>query len=238
MKYNTPKISVVLPCLNEEKGVLFCARSLIESTRKHGLDAEMIFVDNGSDDDTPAILESLRASDDRVIVTTEEKRGYGHALKKGFEHARGEFVYMADCDGTYDFDDIPRFILRIQEGYDLVVGNRFTGGMDEGAMSFWRKSVGNPVLSLIARRLFGVAIYDTHCGARMIRKEAYDRLRLKAGGMEFATEMIVRASQQGLRVAEIPIRYHGRIGTSKLNEVIDGTRHLWFMLLESMTLKR
>jgi glycosyltransferase involved in cell wall biosynthesis len=238
MKYITPEISIVLPCLNEEKGVPFCARALKETLRRHDLDAEILFVNNRSEDGTLAILGGLREADERIVIETEDKRGYGHALKRGFARARGTLVYMADCDGTYDFDDIPRFILKMREGHDLVVGNRFSGGMDGDAMSFWRRWVGNPILSLITRKAFDVGIHDIHCGARMIRKDAYDGLLLKAGGMEFATEMIIRASKQGLKIAEIPIRYHRRIGTSKLNEVSDGMRHILLMLIESVTRTR
>lgn len=238
MKYNTRKISIILPCLNEEDGVGPCASSLLRVLEAHRLEGELIFVDNGSTDGTLANLKKLKKGDKRIIIAGEDKRGYGHALRKGFGMARGELIYMADCDGTYDFDDIPRFIGKIEEGHDFIVGNRFSGGMDKDAMTFSRRHVGNPVLSSITRALFNVKIKDIHCGARMIRKGAYDSLFLKTGGMEFATEMIVRASKARLRVDEISIRYHGRIGKSKLNEITDGTRHLLFMLLESMARKK
>ncbi len=232
MNYSTKKISIVFPCLNEQEGVSFCLNSLSETLRKHGIGGEIIFVDNNSTDNTPLILRDLKDRFDGVITLSENKRGYGSALKRGFHHAKEDLVYMADCDGTYDFEDIPYFISKIHEGYDFVIGSRFAGRMDAGAMSFGRKYLGNPILSRLTRMFFDVDIADIHCGARMIKRTTYNNLALRSGGMEFATEMIIRASRQKVRMAEIPVRYRERIGKSKLNEIIDGMRHLKLMLLE------
>lgn len=232
--YNTSsKISIVLPCLNEENSIDISLTSIISVIKKHKLNAEVILVDNNSSDSTAKKIK-LWANTFRSIFLVEEKeKGYGKALMKGIGSATGEYVYMADCDNTYDFEEIPLFIQKLNEGNDMVIGNRFSGKMKEGAMPIHKKYIGNPFLSFITRLFFGIRIHDIHCGARAFRLDAYKRLSLYTAGMEFASEMIIKAAKKNLKIAELPISYGKRIGTSKLETIGDGWRHLRFILLYS-----
>lgn len=230
-----PLISIVIPCLNEEESVRICLRDIREVIKTHALDAEVIVVDNDSTDESARLVLDEARTFPRLRLITEERRGYGSACLRGFRESQGSMIYMADMDTTYDFNDIPRFIERIQKGSDLVVGNRFTGGMDRGAMPTLHRFAGNPFLSALVRLLFNAPLGDMHCGARMITKEGFEKLHLKTTGMEFASEMIIKSAQKGLRMAEIPVRYRARRGTSKLKSFSDGWRHLRFILLCSPT---
>lgn len=228
-----PYISIILPCLDEEGAISACLESIRGVIERQGLDAEVIVVDNGSVDRSTEIVQGAIPSFPGLRLVSEPHRGYGNALLRGLSEARGQYMYMADCDGSYDFADIPRFVSALESGAELVVGNRFSGMMDKGAMPFHRKYVGNPVLSRIVKAFFGVSIGDIHCGARAISREGLDRLPLHAGGMEFASEMIMKAARQGLSIAEIPVPYRARVGDSKLHSVRDGWRHIRFILLYS-----
>lgn len=230
---NMIKISIILPCLNEEDAVEDCLNSIASVVEKNNINAEVIVVDNNSIDKTAEKVTKLLDHYPGLRLITAERNGYGSTLMKGFENAIGEYIYMADCDCTYDFNEIPNFIAKLDEGYDMVVGNRFAGKMESGAMPFHKKYIGNPVLSSITRLFFGIKIHDIHCGARAFKKDAYEKLSLYTTGMEFASEMIIKATKRKIKITEIPIKYKKRIGVSKLEAIGDGWRHLRFILLYS-----
>ncbi len=233
METKEPYISVILPCLNEEKAIDFCVKSIVEVTSKNNLDAEIIVVDNGSTDNSQQIVQKLILNYSNLVLLHEPVKGYGSAYQNGLRNARGKYIFMTDADATYDFEDIPRFIKKLEEGNDLVVGNRFSGMMESNSMTFSHKWIGNPILSLLVKLFFKVKIHDIHCGARAISREAYSKITLYTLGMEFASEMIIKSAKAKLKVAEIPIKYKMRIGQSKLETFSDGWRHLRFILLYS-----
>ncbi|MEA2350119.1 MAG: hypothetical protein QOG86_1060, partial [Thermoleophilaceae bacterium] len=189
----------------------------------------VIVVDNGSDDGSGALAAGAGAR-----VVEESRRGYGSAYLAGLAAARGEHIVMADADLTYDFREIPRFVDQLVLGADMVVGNRMEN-IQPGAMPALHRYVGNPVLTGILNLFFRTGVRDAHCGMRAVRREALDRLGLRALGMEFASEMIVRASKAGLEIRELPIEYRQRGGESKLSRFRDGWRHLRYLLVHSPT---
>ena len=226
----TVEISIVLPCLNEEEAIGGCIDTIKAIIVAQRLNAEILVVDNASTDRSAEIAREHGA---RVVA--QPMRGYGNAYLKGFAEARGRYIVMADADNTYDFHEIEAFIAPLKEGYDLVMGNRFTGQMAPGAMSWSHRYIGNPILSGLLNLFFHTGIRDAHCGMRAFTKTAYERMHLRTGGMEFASEMVINAAKAGLKIAERPIAYHPRIGESKLHTLRDGWRHLRFMLLYSPT---
>lgn len=219
------KVSVVLPCLNEEKTVGLCVEKIKKAFKEYNLNGEIVVVDNGSTDRSAEIAKQAGA-----VVVFEPKRGYGNAYHKGIAEAKGDFIVIGDADGTYDFLEIDKFIKPLEQGYDLVIGNRFAGLMKKGAMGLLSK-IGNPILSGILRLFFKTKIHDAHCGMRSFTREAYNKLNLQTTGMEYASEMIVKAIWQKLKIKEVPISYSPRVGESKLSPIRDGWRHLKFMLL-------
>jgi len=224
-------ISVVIPCLDEAGSIATVVAQALVGILASGLPGEVIVVDNGSTDGSAALASAAGA---RVIA--ESARGYGSAIRRGFNEARFEYLVMGDGDLTYDFAVIKPFIdLLDGNRADLVVGNRW-GDMRDGAMPFLHRYIGNPALSLTLRVLFRTnRVHDAHCGLRALRRSAWERLGCVTTGMEFASEMIVRAVHEHLRLKEIPIAYHPRVGESKLSSFRDGWRHLRFMLLHSPT---
>tara|TARA_Y100000310_G_scaffold88386_1_gene85323 strand:- start:1327 stop:2457 length:1131 start_codon:yes stop_codon:yes gene_type:complete len=222
-------VSVVLPCLNEEKGVGGCIEKIQRVFRRDELNGEIIVVDNRCTDGTVKIVNSLNY--DNVRIVSEPKRGYGSAYLAGLGAASGKFVIMGDADNTYDFNEIPKFLNYLGEGYDFVIGNRFGSKMEKNTMPWLHQYVGNPILSGLFRIFFSSKIRDVHCGMRGLRREAIDKLDLKTIGMEFASEMVIEAIRKNLRIKEFPITYHKRQGESKLNSFSDGWRHLRFMLM-------
>ncbi|MBR9706048.1 glycosyltransferase family 2 protein [Candidatus Pacearchaeota archaeon] len=228
-----PEISIILPCLNEEASIGFCIDKLREIIENHNLDAEVIIVDNGSIDNSCKIIRQSGPSLKKAKLVHEPRKGYGSAYMKGFEVAQGKYLFMADSDGSYDFEEIPRFINKLKSGYDFVIGNRFKGKIEEQAMPWHHRYIGNPILSKVLKLFFKTKVNDAHCGMRAITKQAYNKLGLKTIGMEFASEMVIQAGKKHLRINEVPINYHKRKGTSKLKSFSDGWRHLRFMLLYS-----
>jgi glycosyltransferase involved in cell wall biosynthesis len=224
------EVSIVMPCLNEAETLAACIRKAQQAIEGNGLTAEIIVADNGSTDGSQVIAEELGV---RVVPVT--KKGYGSALIGGINAAHGRFVIMGDADDSYDFTAITPLIVKLREGYDLVVGNRFRGGIESGAMPWSHRWVGNPVLTLISRLFFHTPIGDAHCGLRGFRKDAYERMTLRATGMEFASEMVIKASLKRMRIAEVPVtlRPDGRSRPPHLRTWRDGWRHLRFMLLFS-----
>ncbi len=224
------EISIVMPCLNEAETLAACIHKAQQAIDEGGLAAEIIVADNGSTDGSQVIAKELGA---RVVHVG--RKGYGSALIGGIDAARGRFVIMGDADDSYDFTAIAPLIAKLREGYDLVVGNRFLGGIERGAMPWSHRWVGNPVLTFISRVFFHTPVGDAHCGLRAFSKDAYERMRLRATGMEFASEMVIKASLRHMRIAEVPVtlRPDGRSRPPHLRTWRDGWRHLRFMLLFS-----
>jgi hypothetical protein len=220
-------VSAVIPCLNEERSVGICVAKALQSFAALGVAGEVVVVDNGSSDRS---AEVAAASGARVV--REAVKGYGAALRTGIHSAQGGIIVMGDADDSYDWGSIGPFITKIQEGYDIVIGNRFLGGIQPGAMPPLHRYVGNPVLSAITRLAFDVRVGDVHCGMRAFTHEAFQRLNMNTHGMEFATEMISSAAHQRLRITEVPIRlYPDKRGRPPhLRTFRDGWRHLRFIL--------
>jgi glycosyltransferase involved in cell wall biosynthesis len=222
-----PDISVVMPCLNEERSVGICVERALEGIRRTNLTGEVIVCDNGSTDDSVAVAAAAGA---RVVHQPE--RGYGNAYRRGFEAARGRYVVMGDSDLSYDFSQLHRLVESLQTGgYDYVLGSRFAGEILPGAMPWSHRYIGNPILTGILNRFFDLKTSDAHSGMRAFTREAYERMGCRTKGMEFASEIVINAAKAGLNVGEVPITYHPRIGESKLRSMRDGWRHLRFMLL-------
>jgi glycosyltransferase involved in cell wall biosynthesis len=224
------EVSIVMPCLNEAETLAKCIRHAQSAVRAGGFSAEIIVADNGSTDGSQHIATELGAT-----VVEVSRRGYGSALIGGIDAARGRFVVMGDADDSYDFEAIGPLIDKLREGYDLVVGNRFLGGIEPGAMPWSHRWVGNPVLTLISRVFFHAPVGDTHCGLRAFKKDAYEKMRLRATGMEFASEMVIKAALKGMRITEVAVKLRpdGRSRPPHLRTWRDGWRHLRFMLLFS-----
>jgi glycosyltransferase involved in cell wall biosynthesis len=221
-------ISIVIPALNEEGIVGKTVKSipLTELTEK-GLDVEIIVVDNASTDNT-----AQEATDAGARVVREENRGYGNAYLRGFKESEGDIIVMGDADGTYPLNTTYEFVQPLLTGdYDMVMGSRLKGDIKKGAMPPLHRYVGNPFLTWLLNALFKAGISDAHCGMRAIRRDALDKLKLHSTGMEFASEMIIEAARENLKIAEIPITYYPREGDSKLSSLADGWRHLRFMML-------
>jgi glycosyltransferase involved in cell wall biosynthesis len=226
----TLDVSVVIPCLNEAETIAICTRKAKRAMEHAGLSGEVIVVDNGSSDQSDLI-----AAEEGARVVRERRRGYGNAYLAGFAAARGRYIFMGDGDDTYDFNEIGRFVKPLEEGADMVMGSRLKGRIHRGAMPALHRYVGNPMLTRVLNLFYGSDVSDAHCGMRAFRSDALERLDLRMSGMEFASEMVIRASKAGLRIEEVPIEYHPRRGESKLRSFRDGWRHLRFLLVHSPT---
>ena len=227
IKNNNPELSIILPCRNEEQAIDFCITQIKQTIKKHKLKAEIIISDS-SCDSSPKIARSHK-----VKLVKHDKQGYGIAYLEAFKKAKGKYLFLADCDGTYDFNEIPKFLKAMQKGYDFVIGDRFKGNIEKNAMPWHHKKIGNPILSGTLRLFFKTKVHDIHCGMRAISRQALEKLDLKTTGMEFASEMVVQALKNNLKIKEIPINYHKRKGNSKLRSFTDAWRHMRFMLLYS-----
>ncbi len=227
---SSPEVSVVIPCLNEAETLGTCITKAQQALRGLDISGEIIVADNGSTDGSQAIAGRMGA---RLVAV--DVRGYGSALMGGIEAARGRYIIMGDADDSYDFSNLAPFVEKLREGYDLVMGNRFKGGIHPGAMSRLNRYLGNPILSGIGRLLFRSPCGDFHCGLRGFSKAAVLRLDLRTTGMEFASEMVVKATLHKLRVTEVPtmLGVAGRSRPPHLRRWRDGWRHLRFMLLFS-----
>jgi glycosyltransferase involved in cell wall biosynthesis len=220
-------VSVVIPCLNEAASIERCVARARDAIDGEGWEGEVIVADNGSEDGSAELAKAAGA-----LVVHEPRRGYGSAYLAGFAAATGEYIVMADADLTYDFGDIPRFVESLDGGADLVMGDRMKG-IQPGAMPWLHRYVGNPVLTGILNLFFRTGVRDAHCGMRAVRREVLPQLDLRTTGMEFASEMVIRAGKARLAIEEIPIHYHPREGDSKLSSFRDGWRHLRFLLVHS-----
>lgn len=226
------ELSVVIPCLNEEKTLPDCIAIAKNTMRKAGINGEVVISDNGSTDRSVKIAQENGA---RVVYAA--KKGYGNAIISGMRGARGIFLIMGDADGSYDFNDIPKFIAPLREGADFVMGSRIKGTIHPGAMPFLNRHLGTPVLTSLINLFFKSKISDVNCGLRALTKKAFDRLNLKAGGMELASEMVIKACLAGLKIVEVPtsLSPDNRDRAPHLRPFRDGWRHLRFILLFAPT---
>jgi glycosyltransferase involved in cell wall biosynthesis len=225
-------VSVIIPCLNEEKAVGKCVVNALHTLKRKSLrienEYEVIVIDNGSTDRSIDIAKKKGAT---VIIET--KKGYGFALQKGILETKGEIIIMGDADGTYDFSEMPKLIEKVKKGYDLVLGSRLKGTIKKGAMPFLHRFVGTPSINLLFRLFFNIKLSDSQSGFRAFRKKTVGAIKFKTGGMEFASEMLFKVKRRGYKIAEVPISYFPREGTSKLSPFRDAWRHIKFMLLFS-----
>jgi glycosyltransferase involved in cell wall biosynthesis len=222
-------VSVVIPCLNEADNIERCVTWALTTLAEHGIPGEVVVADNDSDDGSAALALAAGAR-----VVHERRRGYGNAYMAGFGAAKGRHIVMADADLTYDFGEIPRFLEQLEDGADLVMGDRMDG-IQPGAMPWLHRYVGNPVLSGTLNLFFRTGVRDAHCGMRAFRRSTLPALDLRTTGMEFASEMVIRAAKAKLDIRQLPIDYHPRGGESKLSSFRDGWRHLRFLLVHSPT---
>ena len=223
-------LTILMPCLNEAETIEVCVRKAMTWLASSGLSGEVLVADNGSRDGSQGMAEALGA---RVVAVPE--KGYGAALIGGIRAARGKYVIMGDADDSYDFSKLDAFVERLQDGAELVMGNRFKGGIEKGAMPPLHYWLGNPVLSFIGRLLFNIPVGDFHCGLRGFNRDSILGLGLKSPGMEFASEMVVKASLAKLSMEEVPttLRPDGRTRAPHLRTWRDGWRHLKFLMLHS-----
>ena len=224
------EVTVLMPCLNEAETLGTCVRKALASLESLGLKGEVLVADNGSTDGSQEIAMSLGA---RVVQV--ERKGYGNALMRGIARARGKFVIMGDSDDSYDFANLGPFVEKLRDGYDLVMGNRFLGGIQPGAMPPLHRYLGNPVLTAVGRLFFKSPCGDFHCGLRGFKREAMLGLDLRTTGMEFASEMVVKSTLHKLRITEVPttLQPDGRSRPPHLRTWSDGWQHLRFLLLYS-----
>lgn len=227
---NEVELSVVMPCLDESETLATCIRKAKKFFKDNNIAGEVIVADNGSTDGS----QEITISEGAVLVNVEEK-GYGSAIWGGIQHARGKYIIMGDSDDSYDFLNLSKFVENLREGYDLVMGNRFKGGIKKKAMPFLHRYIGNPVLSLIGRLFFKINIRDFHCGLRGFSKEAIMKMGLRTKGMEFASEIVVKASLLNMKITEVPtiLSPDGRTRKPHLNTWRDGWHHLRFLLMYS-----
>jgi glycosyltransferase involved in cell wall biosynthesis len=220
-------VSVVIPCLNEAENIERCVQQARDAMAAAQMPGEVIVVDNASTDNSGELAAAAGA---RVVL--EPERGYGSAYLAGFANARGQYVVMGDADLTYDFGEIPRFVAELDAGADMVIGNRMKN-IHPGAMPWLHRYIGNPLLSGLLNLLFRTGVDDAHCGMRAVRRSVLPQLDLRTTGMEFASEMVIRAAKENLDIRQFPIEYHPRGGESKLSSFRDGWRHLRFLLVHS-----
>ena len=225
---STVELSIVMPCLNEAETLATCISKAQQFLDLNNINGEIIIADNGSVDESLTIAKKHKVN----IIHINDK-GYGNALKAGINATKGTYVIMGDADDSYDFSKLDSFLEKLRSGFDLVLGNRFKGGIEKDAMPFLHKYLGNPLLSFIGRLFFKIKIGDFHCGLRGFSKEAYQKMNLKTTGMEFASEMIVKSKLKNLKITEVPttLSKDGRSRPPHLKTWSDGWRHLRFLML-------
>ena len=226
------ELSIIIPCLNEMRSIEHCVRDAREILDRCELAGEVVVADNGSSDGSAEIAAAAGARIVHVAV-----RGYGSAVRGGTADARGRFVIFADADGQHDYNDIPRILEKLREGYDLVVGNRFTGEMKSGSMTWSHRYIGNPLISGLIRLIYRSPVHDPNCGIRGFRRELLEEIDVRTTGFEFCVEMVIKAARHKMRVAEIPITVLAdeRDRPPHLRTIPDGFRHLTFLLMCSPT---
>jgi glycosyltransferase involved in cell wall biosynthesis len=229
-RMSQPLVSIIIPCMNEEKTIGVCIKKALSTLMQEGLDGEIIISDN-STDNSRHIAQKLGA---KVVVP--ESKGYGNAFQEGFRHARGKYLLLADADDTYDLREMKKFLEPLMANeVDLVMGTRIKGVIKKNSMPWLHRYIGNPILTSTLNELFKTHLSDAHCGMRSITREAYDKLEIKSDGMEFASEMIIEGARKNLRITEVSITYYPRQTPSKLHSWGDGWRHLRFMMLYNPT---
>jgi glycosyltransferase involved in cell wall biosynthesis len=230
MKPNDVELTILMPCLNESETLGNCIKKALSFIEREEIDGEVLISDNGSTDGSQDIAVKLGA---RLVHA--KNKGYGEALQEGINNARGIYIIMGDSDESYDFSNLMPFIIELRQGCDLVIGNRFKGGIEKKAMPFLHKYIGNPILSFIGRLFFHIKIKDFHCGLRGFTKEAYSRMNLTTSGMEFASEMVVKAALNKMKIVEVPttLSVDGRTHPPHLRTWHDGWRHLRFLFMFS-----
>jgi glycosyltransferase involved in cell wall biosynthesis len=226
------ELSIVLPCLNEEQTVGICVAKAVHFLKEYKVNGEVIVADNGSTDSSIEI-----ARREGAVIAHVEQRGYGMALRGGFSSARGKYIIMADSDDSYDLVNLLPFVEKLREGYDLVMGNRFKGGIKNGAMPWHHRYIGNPILSFLGKLFFKTPANDFHCGLRGFTKEAVEKMELQTTGMELASEIVIKSSVMNMNVCEVPtiLSPDGRDRPPHLRSFRDGWRHLRFLLIYSPT---
>jgi glycosyltransferase involved in cell wall biosynthesis len=229
-RMSQPLVSIIIPCMNEEKTIGICIKKAFSTLVQEGLEGEIIVSDN-STDNSRHIAQKLGA-----IVVVPKNKGYGKAFQEGFKYAKGKYILLADADNTYDLQEMPKFIKPLMANeMDLVMGTRIKGNIKKKSMPWLHRYIGNPILTSTLNELFKTHLSDAHCGMRSITREAYDKLDIKSDGMEFASEMIIEGARKNLRIDEVPITYYPRQTPSKLHSWGDGWRHLRFMMLYNPT---
>ena len=221
------ELTILMPCLNEEKTIEKCILKAKKFLEENHINGEVLVVDNGSSDYS---VQYAKACGARVVKAAH--RGYGSALIEGNKQANGRYIIMGDSDDSYNFEEILPFLDELRKGKEFVIGNRFKGGIEKGAMPWLHKYIGNPFLSYIGRKIYKCSIGDFHCGLRAYEKKAVESLELKCTGMEFASEMVIRAVHHNLKISEVPIKLYkdGRSGRSHLRSFRDGMRHLYILI--------
>lgn len=221
------ELTILMPCLNEEQTIRTCIQKANNFLEKNHIDGEVLVVDNGSSDHSVSYAKACGA---RVVKAVS--KGYGSALHEGNKQAKGRYIIMGDSDDSYNFEEILPFLEELRNGKEFVMGNRFQGGIEKGAMPLLHKYIGNPVLSYMGRKLYKCNIGDFHCGLRGYEKNAVKRLNLQCTGMEYASEMVIRAVQYNLKISEVPVKLYkdGRNGRSHLRNFRDGIRHLYILI--------
>lgn len=217
-------ISIVIPCLNEAETLGGSLRAILTETKKfkeYGYHYQIIVVDNGSNDGSYMIAKKMK-----VTTIRESNRGYGSALRAGFARASGDYVVMVDCDNSYDYSKMSSFIPYFEQGYDFILGSRFLGRIERGAMPWLNRYIGNPLLTFWINLLFGCHISDSQTGMRGMTRECLNKCTFVSSGMEFASEMIIEMINHGAKLGQFPIDYRCRMGKSKLNPMLDGLRHM------------
>jgi glycosyltransferase involved in cell wall biosynthesis len=224
------ELTILMPCLNEAETIQVCVSKAVTFLKEQGISGEVLVADNGSTDGS---LELAEAAGARIVHVA--RKGYGAALRGGIAAAEGRFIVMGDADDSYDFSSLQPFVEKLRSGYDLVMGNRFKGGIEPGAMPFLHYYVGNPVLSFLGRLFFNIPVRDFHCGLRGFNKNSIGELDLATTGMEFASEMVVKSALNGLSICEVPatLKPDGRSRAPHLKTWRDGWRHLKFLLMYS-----
>ena len=229
-RMSQPLVSIIIPCMNEEKTIGICIKKALSTLVQEGLEGEIIISDN-STDNSRYIAEKLGA---KIVVP--ESKGYGNAFQEGFRHAKGKYILLADADDTYDLREMLKFLKPLMANEaDIVMGTRIKGIIKKNSMPWLHRYIGNPILTSTLNELFKTKLSDAHCGMRSITREAYDKLDIKSDGMEFASEMIIEGARKKLRITEVPITYYPRQTPSKLHSWGDGWRHLRFMMLYNPT---
>ena len=230
MSTKSPEVSIIMPCLNESLTIKLCIEKAFRWFDQNNINGEVVIGDNGSTDKSQQI-----ATESGARVIDVKNKGYGSASFFAAKSSRGQYIIMGDADGSYDFSSLDLFLYKLREGYDLVMGNRFLGGIEPGAMPWKNKYIGNPVLSLIGKIIYRVPINDFHCGLRAFSRNAFDKMDLRTSGMEYASEIVIKSKLHDLKIAEVPIKLHkdGRDRPPHLRPWRDGWRHLRFMMMLS-----